>query len=78
MVTRRTDHDQKSCLSRLRHSRRWTTSGGRFPRVQGFIYNDDTGEAFLNGKQCTGVRKELRGIKIDNINIRKGRGSEAR
>jgi hypothetical protein len=53
-------------------------SSGRFPRVQGFIYNDDTGEAFLNGKQCTGVRKELRGIKIDNINIRKGRGSEAR
>jgi hypothetical protein len=20
---------------------------GRFPRVQGFVYNDDTGEAFL-------------------------------
>jgi hypothetical protein len=39
-------------------------SGGRFPRVQGFAYNDDTGEASLNGKKCTGVPEELRGIKI--------------
>jgi hypothetical protein len=39
-------------------------SSGKFPRVQGFVYNDDTGEAFLNGTQCTGVPKELRGIKI--------------
>jgi hypothetical protein len=39
-------------------------SSGKFPRVQGFVYNDDTGEASLNGKQCTGVPKELRGIKI--------------
>jgi tetratricopeptide (TPR) repeat protein len=45
------------------------TSGGKFPRVQGFVYNDDTGKAFLNGKQCTGVREELRGIKIGDIKI---------
>jgi hypothetical protein len=40
------------------------TSSGRFPRLQGFVYNDNTGEAFLNGKQCTGVPEEIRGIKI--------------
>src|SRR5262245_36362190 len=30
-------------------------SSGRFPRVQGFVYNDNTGEASLNGEQCTRV-----------------------
>ena len=50
-------------------------SSGKFPRVQGFVYNDDSGEAFLNGKQCTRVPEEIRGIKIRNIKIRKGRGS---
>ena len=50
-------------------------SSGRFPRVQGFVY-DDTGEAFLNGKQCSGVREELRGIKIRNIKIRNPRSRD--
>jgi hypothetical protein len=31
-------------------------SSGRFPRLQGFIYNDATGEAFLNGQPCKNVR----------------------
>jgi hypothetical protein len=43
------------------------TSAGRYPRVQGFVYNDDTGEALLNGTQCTRVPEKLRGIKIQNI-----------
>ncbi len=42
----------------------------RESRVQGFVYHDDTGEAFLNGKQCTRVPEVIRGIKI-----RKGGGS---
>src|SRR5215472_14279370 len=37
---------------------------GRYPRVQGFVYNDDTGEASLNGEQRTGVPAKLRGIKV--------------
>ena len=39
-------------------------SSGKFPRVQGFVYHDDTGEAFLNGNQCTGVPEKFRGIQI--------------
>jgi hypothetical protein len=47
-----------------------TLRAADFPRVQGFVYNDGTGEAFLNGKQCKGVvPEEFRGIKI------RGRGS---
>src|SRR5262245_1415810 len=52
------------------------TSGSRFPRLQGFVYNDDTGEAFLNGKQCTGVPEELRGIKIGDKKIRNPRSRD--
>jgi hypothetical protein len=31
------------------------TSGGRWPRVPGFIYNHATGETFLNGQRCHGL-----------------------
>ena len=48
-------------------------SSGKFPRVQGFVYNDNTGEASLNGEQCTSVDEKLRGAEFRNIII-KGRG----
>jgi hypothetical protein len=42
-------------------------AGGRYPHVQGFVYNDSTGETSLNGRQCSSVRKELRNIDVRNL-----------
>jgi hypothetical protein len=45
------------------------SASARFPRVQGFVYNDKSGEVFLNGKQCTSVPEKLRGIEIRNLKL---------
>jgi hypothetical protein len=34
----------------------WNAPSGRFPRVQGFVWNEATGAAFLNGQRCKSVR----------------------